>query len=62
MKANSYLNTERQEAERLNISHRHLVNLRNRRLVPHLRLGGAIRYRPSDVDKALEKLTVKEIA
>ena len=56
------LNTEPEEARRLSISRRHLVNMRNRRLIPYLRLGTSIRYNPDAVDKALQLLTVKELA
>ena len=62
MKVNSSLNTEKQEAQRLNCSPRHLVNLRLRGQIPFVKLGRLVRYRPSDVDRALEKLTVHEIA
>jgi hypothetical protein len=37
-----------------------LVNLRNRRLIPFVKLGKSIRYNPDRVAKALEKLTVEE--
>lgn len=57
----SYI-TEDELARELRISQRHLINLRNRRLIPHIRLGRAIRYDPVAVDKAIEKLTVKELA
>ena len=62
MQQNKFLNTEKQEALRLNCSWRHMVNMRNRRLIPHIRLGRAIRYDPVAVDKAIEKLTVRELA
>ncbi|CEF48934.1 unnamed protein product [uncultured bacterium] len=54
--------TERELAKELRISLRHLINLRNRRLVPHIKLGRLIRYDRTAVEKALEKLTVTEIA
>jgi excisionase family DNA binding protein len=54
--------TEFELSEELRVSQRHLINLRNRRLIPHLKLGRLIRYDRAAVEKALEKLTVKEIA
>jgi excisionase family DNA binding protein len=53
--------TEYELAEELRVSQRHLINLRNRRLIPHLKLGRLIRYDRAAVEKALEKLTIKEI-
>ena len=52
--------TEKAQAELLGCSLRHLINLRNRRLVPFVRLGRLVRYHPDHVQKALEKLTVRE--
>jgi len=40
------------------VSTRHLRNLRDRRQIPFCKLGGSIRYSPSAVQQALEKLTV----
>jgi hypothetical protein len=53
--------TEKAQAELLNCSLRHLINLRNKRLVPFIRLGKLVRYNPDAVQRALEKLTVKEL-
>ena len=52
--------TEKTLARILNCSHRHIMNLRNRRLIPHVRLGRAIRYNVVEVEKALHKLTIAE--
>ena len=52
---------EKTQAELLDCSLRHLINLRNRRLVPHIRLGKLVRYDPNAVQRALEKLTVREV-
>jgi|GEM_PF-1664217 len=46
----------------LKICLRHLDNLTRRRLIPHIRLGRAIRYDPTAVRKALDKLTIKAIS
>jgi hypothetical protein len=54
------LNTEKQQAAQLQCSLRQLVALRNRRLIPFIRLGKSIRYDPAAVQRALEKLTVRE--
>jgi hypothetical protein len=53
--------TETELIDRLNISRRHCITLRNMRLIPHIRLKRAVRYYWPDVQKALERLTVKEI-
>jgi hypothetical protein len=55
------LRTEQQEADRLNVCLRTMVNWRNRRLIPVIRIGRMVRYDPADVDKALAKLTIKEL-
>jgi hypothetical protein len=54
--------TEKAQAELLGCSLRHLINLRNRRLVPFVRLGKCVRYNPDAVQQALQKLTVNERA
>jgi hypothetical protein len=55
------LNTEKQQAEQLQCSLRHLIDLRNKRLIPFIRLGTSIRYDPNAVQHELEKLTVREV-
>jgi Helix-turn-helix domain len=52
---------EKEQAAQLQCSLRHLINLRNKRLIPYVRLGRSIRYDPAAVQRALEKLTVKEL-
>ena len=54
--------TEKEQAQRLNCSWRHLVNLRERRQIPFIKLGKLVRYNPEAVQRALEKLTVRELA
>lgn len=61
MKLQPLLVTERTQARLLRVSLRHLINLRKRRLVPHVRLGRSVRYNPSEVEKAVEKLTVQAV-
>lgn len=51
---------EKEQAKQLKCSLRHLVNLRNKRLIPFIRLGRSIRYNPIAVARALEKLEIKE--
>lgn len=53
--------TEKQQAARIPCSPRHLVNMRNRRLIPYIKFGRLVRYDPVAVARALEKLTVKEV-
>ena len=52
--------TEQEQAELLRCSLRHLINLRNQRLVPFVKLGRLVRYNPDQVEKAIQKLTVRE--
>ena len=52
--------TGQEQAKRLSCSIRHLRRLRNRRLIPFVKLGGAIRFNPEAVARAVEKLTIKE--
>jgi hypothetical protein len=54
--------TEKQQAAMLKCSPRHLVNLRQKRIIPYVQLGRLIRYNPVAVSRALEKLTVREVA
>jgi hypothetical protein len=55
--------TEKELAAELRISLRHLITLRNQRVIPHIKMGSRIiRYSRAAVARALEKMTVKEIA
>lgn len=45
-------------AEILQCSSGHVENLRNRRLIPSIKLGRLVRFREGDVLAALEKLTI----
>lgn len=48
-------------AETLGCSWRHVQNLKDRRMIPHLKLGRLVKFRLADVERALEKLTVREV-
>ena len=52
---------EKELAAMLSVSWRHVQNLRKMRLIPHVRLGRVVRYRVQDVEKALERLTIRAI-
>ena len=52
--------SEKAQAELLGCSLRHLVNMRNRRLIPYVRLGKLVRYDPAEVERAIQKLTIRE--
>ena len=52
--------TEKDLLRMLKCSPRHLLNLRQRRLLPYTRLGRSIRYDVDDIERALKKLTVRE--
>lgn len=43
--------TEGEAARMLNVSVRHLQNLRRRGVIPYLRLGEAVRYHPQQLDQ-----------
>ncbi|MBE2179910.1 MAG: helix-turn-helix domain-containing protein [Chthoniobacterales bacterium] len=45
----------------LGCSFRHIQNLTARRLLPCVRLGKLVRYRRADLERALDKLTVRSI-
>lgn len=53
--------TIKQMAAHLGLSWRGLQEHTKRRTIPHIKLGRSVRYRASDVEKALVKLTVKSI-
>jgi|GEM_PF-2453467 len=53
----------REVADHLRISERHVQNLRARRLIPFIKLSTrCLRFRLSDVERAVDKLTVKEVS
>jgi hypothetical protein len=52
---------ERELAAYLDISERNARELRKRRLIPHVRLGGRVLYRLAEVNKALERLEVRAV-
>ena len=58
-RAKTLLN-EKEQAALLSISWRGLQEARKKRLIPFVRIGRRVLYRPSDVERALERLTVKE--
>ncbi|MFZ4483348.1 MAG: helix-turn-helix domain-containing protein [Chthoniobacterales bacterium] len=43
----------------LGCSWRHIQNLTTKRLLPSVRLGKLVRYRLSDIERALDRLTIK---
>lgn len=51
---------EAEVASYLQISKRHVVNLRKRGLLSWVRLGRSVRYIPKDVEAALSKLTIRQ--
>ena len=52
--------SDKELAPILGCSWRHLKTLRDKRLIPFVKLGRLVRYNPQEVMKALEKITVKE--
>ena len=58
---NIRLITEQKLAEHLMICRRQLYNWRMAGLIPYLKLGKAVRFRPADVQAALEKFTINPI-
>ena len=53
--------TIKQMAVQLGLSWRGLNELTKRRQIPVIKLGRSVRYSPSAVEKAIEKLTIKEV-
>jgi len=53
--------SEKEQAALLSISWRGLQEARKKRLVPFVRLGRRVLYSPAAVEKALERLTIKEV-
>jgi excisionase family DNA binding protein len=53
--------SEREVAWYLGISERNARVLRQRRMIPHVRLGGRILYRLAEVNKALERLEIRAV-
>ena len=54
--------TIRQMAAGISVSPRHLQSLMARRLIPFVKLGRSVRLDPEAVNRALEKLTVREVS
>ncbi len=52
---------EKEMAQLLSISWRGLQEYRKRRLIPCVKLGRRVLYRPADVERALDRLTIKAI-
>jgi len=53
------LHDKHEAAAMLGCSWRHVQNLTTKRLLASVRLGRLVRYRRADIEKCLEKLTVK---
>ena len=53
--------TKPQLAERLQVSLRSIDNYLKKKKIPVIRLGKSVRFRFSDVEKALERYTVREV-
>jgi hypothetical protein len=53
--------TEHKLSEHLMICRRQLYNWRMAGLIPYLKIGKAVRFRPADVQAALEKFTINPI-
>ena len=51
--------TERQLCQWLNVSKRHLFCWRTAGLIPYIKIGRAVRFRASDVERVLSTLTVE---
>jgi excisionase family DNA binding protein len=55
-----HLVTVKELASMLGCSWRHVLSLRDQRLIPYVRLGRLVRYNPEEVRQAIERLTVRE--
>ena len=58
----SRLLSKRETARYLNLSEHSVDRLRKKRAIPFIVVGGAIRFRLAEVERALERFRVKEIA
>jgi len=58
----SCLLNKRNIASYLSLSENSVDRLRKRRIIPFLIVGGAIRFRLAEVEKALERYRVKEVS
>jgi hypothetical protein len=56
-----HIMNEQELAIYLDISERNARALRQRRAIPHVRLGGRILYRLAEVNRALEKLEIRAV-
>jgi excisionase family DNA binding protein len=52
--------TAKELAPMLGCSWRHVLTLRDQRLIPYVRLGRLVRYNPEEVRQAIERLTIRE--
>lgn len=55
------LMNEKEMAQLLSISWRALQEYRKRRLIPYVKLGRRVLYRRSDVERALDRLTIRAV-
>ncbi len=51
--------SERELAKMLGVSLRHVGNLRERRVIPFIRLGRSVRFNPDEISQVLNRLTVR---
>lgn len=59
---NGHLVSLDEVAKHLGVSPRHVQSLRAKRLIPAIKISSrCLRFRITDVDRALEKLTVREV-
>lgn len=50
--------TVKEIAVLLKCSTKHVAELRDKRLIPHVRLGRLVRYSPQEVMRAIERITI----
>ena len=53
--------SEREVSLYLGLSPRSVRNLRKRRLIPYIKLGGRVLFRLAEIDRALAKLEVRSV-
>jgi excisionase family DNA binding protein len=58
----SRLLNKRETAQYLSLSENSVDRLRKRRVIPFLIVGGSIRFKLADVERALERYRVKEVS
>jgi excisionase family DNA binding protein len=58
----SRLLTTPELGDAISLSHRSIQYLTKRRAIPYIKIGRSVRFRLRDVERALEKFTIREVS